>query len=93
MCLGIPAEVVEVLDAGSHLALVDVNGVRRSVSLACIVTDTRPVSDCVGEWVLVHAGFAMSIIDEAEAARTLALLAEMAELQSEFEAIRASAHP
>jgi hydrogenase expression/formation protein HypC len=93
MCLGIPGRVVEVHDAARSLAMVDVNGVRRSISLACIVSDTRTPRDCVGLWVLIHVGFAMSIIDEAEAARTLALLTQMTELQAEFQAIRESARP
>lgn len=93
MCLGIPGQVVEVHDAARNLAIVDVNGVRRSVSLACIVDEAHPAQACLGEWVLIHVGFAMSRIDEAEAARTLALLTQMAELQAEFESLRESARP
>ena len=54
------------------LATVDVGGVRRQVNIACIVNDEHPVESCVGDWVLVHVGFAMSRIDEAEAARDAA---------------------
>ena len=93
MCLGIPGQIVEVHDAARNLAMVDVNGVRRSVNLACIVSESHPAGACVGQWVLIHVGFAMSIIDEAEAARTLELLTQMSELQAEFEAIRESARP
>ncbi|MDR0960477.1 MAG: HypC/HybG/HupF family hydrogenase formation chaperone [Propionibacteriaceae bacterium] len=67
MCLGVPAEVIDIVDEGEHLAKVDVGGVRRVISTA-LLTD-RPVA--TGDWVLVHVGFAMSYIDEAEAAATL----------------------
>ena len=71
--------------------MVEVGGVRRVVNITCIVNDAHPAEACLGDWVLIHVGFAMSRIDEEEAARTLALLIEMGELQVEFEAIRASA--
>ena len=91
MCLGIPGQIVEISDPLRKLAVVDVGGVRRTVNIACIVSDDHPVSSCLGDWVLVHVGFAMSRIDEAEAAKTLALLTEMGELQAELDAMRASA--
>ncbi|MEZ4230072.1 MAG: HypC/HybG/HupF family hydrogenase formation chaperone [Polyangiaceae bacterium] len=80
MCLGIPGLVVEIQDAERLLGVVDVSGVRRTVNLACVVDD-RPVSECVGEWVLIHVGFAMSRIDASEAARTLELLAEVQDIE------------
>jgi hydrogenase expression/formation protein HypC len=67
MCLGIPGQVVEVVDAAGHLAKVDVSGVRRVISTRLLTA--RPPE--VGEWVLVHVGFAMALIDEAEAKATL----------------------
>jgi hydrogenase expression/formation protein HypC len=85
MCLGIPGQIVEIVDAAQRMATVSVGGVRRNVSVAFIVDAERPVESCVGDWVLVHVGFAMSRIDEAEAARTLELLAEMGELQAELD--------
>lgn len=91
MCLGIPGQIVEVNDANDKLAVVNVGGVRRTVNIACIVDAAHPPASCVGDWVLVHVGFAMSRIDEAEAARTLALLTEMGEVQAELDAMRASA--
>ena len=91
MCLGIPGQIVEISDPLRKLAVVDVGGVRRTINIACIVSDEHPVSSCLGDWVLVHVGFAMSRIDEAEAAKTLALLTEMGELQAELDAMRASA--
>jgi hydrogenase expression/formation protein HypC len=90
MCLGIPGLIVEVDDPARKLALVDVGGVRRRVNIACIVDDAHPAAACVGDWVLIHVGFAMSRIDAAEAARTLALLTELGQAQDEIEAIRAS---
>jgi hydrogenase expression/formation protein HypC len=90
MCLGIPGLIVEVDDPARKLALVDVGGVRRRVNIACIVDDAHPAAACVGDWVLIHVGFAMSRIDAAEAARTLALLTELGQAQDEIESIRAS---
>ena len=90
MCLGIPGQIVEVVDVPNKLALVDVGGVRRAVNVAFIVDAEHTVADCVGDWVLVHVGFAMVRIDEQEAAATLALLREMDEYQSEVDSLRAS---
>lgn len=90
MCLGIPGRVVEISDPEKKLGLVEVGGVRRQVNLACIVTEDHPVEACVGDWVLVHVGFAMSRIDEAQAAETLDLLTQLGEAQEELAAMRAS---
>jgi hydrogenase expression/formation protein HypC len=73
------------------LATADVNGVRRQVNIACIVDDDHPLESCVGDWVLIHVGFAMSRIDEAEAAETLRILTELGEAQQELDAMRRSA--
>ncbi len=91
MCLGIPGQIVEITDAEKKLALVDVSGVKRQVNLACIVNEEHNVASCVGDWVLVHVGFAMSRIDEAEAQKTLDLLIELGEAQAEIESMKASA--
>ncbi|HEY2000316.1 HypC/HybG/HupF family hydrogenase formation chaperone [Paraburkholderia sp.] len=88
MCLGIPGQIVKITDAANSLALVDVGGVRRVINIAFIVDDEQAVAACVGEWVLVHVGFAMSRLDEEEAARTLALLHELGVTQAEVEEIR-----
>lgn len=88
MCLGIPGKIVEVQDPARLLATVEVSGVRRVVSIACIVDAAHPPLSCIGEWVLVHVGFAMALIDEAEASRTLALLTELGEVQAEIDALR-----
>jgi hydrogenase expression/formation protein HypC len=89
MCLGIPGRIVAIVDARRKLALVDVSGVRREINIACIIGE-RAVDDCIGDWVLVHVGFAMSLIDEAAAAETLRILTELGEAQQEIAAMRAS---
>ena len=91
MCLGIPGRIVKIDDAANMLAIVDVGGVRRKVNIACIVDEEHPVASCVGDWVLIHVGFAMSRLDEAEAAETLRILTELGEAQAELEAMRLSA--
>lgn len=88
MCLGIPGRVVAITDAANKLATVDVCGVRRQINLACIVDAQHPVEACVGDWVLVHVGFAMSRIDEDEARQTLELLNQLGEAQAEVAAMR-----
>jgi hydrogenase expression/formation protein HypC len=90
MCLGIPGQIVEISDAENRLGTVNVSGVKREINLMCVVDDEHPVESCMGEWVLVHVGFAMSRIDEDEAAKTLEVLTELGEMQQELEAMRAS---
>jgi hydrogenase expression/formation protein HypC len=63
MCLGIPGEIVEIRENESDLARVDVAGVRRMVNIGLL--DGQQVA--VGDWVLIHVGFALSKIDEQEA--------------------------
>ena len=88
MCLGIPGQIIAIVDANNLIAKVDVGGVKRDVNIACIVDDTHTAADCVGDWVLVHVGFAMSRLDEEEAARTLALLEALGDMQAELEMMR-----
>lgn len=74
MCLAIPGKVIEIAADSSSSALVDVLGMRRKVDLGLL--DDRPVP---GDWVLIHVGFAMSKISEADALdqlRTLEMLGE-----------------
>ena len=82
MCLGIPGQILEISDLEQKLAIVDIGGVRRPVNIACIVDDEHPTQDCIGDWVLVHVGFAMNRIDPDEAQLTLDLLEEMAEVHA-----------
>jgi len=91
MCLGIPGRIVKIEDPVKMLATVDVSGVRRQVNIACIVDEEHSVPSCVGDWVLIHVGFAMSRIDEAEVAETLKILTELGEAQAELEAMHLSA--
>jgi hydrogenase expression/formation protein HypC len=91
MCLGIPGQIVKIDDFSKKLATVEVSGVKRQVNIACIVNEEHPVASCVGDWVLIHVGFAMSRINEAEAAETLKILTELGEAQAELEAMRLSA--
>jgi len=91
MCLGIPGQIIEITDAERLLAKVDVSGVKREVNIACIVNDEHPADACVGDWVLVHVGFAMSRIDEDEASRTLQILEELGEVQEELDAMQQGA--
>lgn len=84
MCLGIPGQIVEISDTNHQLAIVNVGGVKRQVNITCIVDEEHPPESCVGDWVLVHVGFAMNRINEKEAAETLQLLTEMAELMVDY---------
>lgn len=78
MCLAIPGKVVEIVDAENHIAKVEVGGVRRAVNIGML-------DDIViGDYVLVHVGFAMGKIDEAQAHDTLRLLQELGSYQEEF---------
>jgi len=86
MCLAIPGQIVEVEDGLHHLAMVEVAGVRRRINVG-LIDDAQP-----GDWVLIHVGFAMSRVDEAEAMATHQLLVEMgAEYEQELEELKASA--
>lgn len=84
MCLGVPGQIVEIVDEELAVGIVDICGVRRHVNLSCVVDEVHPARECVGAWVLVHVGFAMSRIDENEARRTLELLKSLGELQPEL---------
>ncbi len=71
MCLGIPGELIEFVPDHPDLAKVDVSGVKRVINVGLLADDLpKP-----GEWVLIHVGFALSKIDEAEAAAALEFLA------------------
>ncbi len=74
MCLGIPGQVIEMLDH-EHLARVDVAGVGRIINIGLLEDEKITV----GDWVLIHVGFAMSKIDEDEAEQAMAGLQMMGE--------------
>lgn len=73
MCLGIPGEVVELLPDRPDLARVNVSGVRRAINIGLLENDPPEP----GDWVLIHVGFALSKIDEEEAAAVLHYLEEL----------------
>lgn len=70
MCLAIPGKIVEIVDDEHDIAKVEVSGVRRNINVALV----RPEGLEIGDWVLVHVGFAISRVDELEAQETLAFL-------------------
>lgn len=74
MCLAIPARVVERLEGDQ--ATVDLGGIRKTISLA-LVPEAQ-----VGDYVIIHVGHAIGLLDPEEAERTLALFAELSEQQS-----------
>jgi hydrogenase expression/formation protein HypC len=89
MCLAIPGRITEIVDEGNRLARVNVAGVERTINIGLLDGEAGGVQ--VGDWVLVHVGFALSRIDEEEAAGTLRLLQEMgAEYEQELEELKAS---
>ncbi len=73
MCLGIPGQIIDIVDDANSIAKVDVSGVKRNVSIVLV----RPEGIAPGDWVLIHVGFAMSKIDETEAHETMKVLKMM----------------
>lgn len=81
MCLAIPGKIVEIVDAENQIAKVEVGGVKRNINIGMLPENETHV----GDYVLIHVGFAMSKIDEREAEETLRVLKELGEYQNEFE--------
>ncbi|MBA3787887.1 MAG: HypC/HybG/HupF family hydrogenase formation chaperone [Actinobacteria bacterium] len=89
MCLGIPGQIVDVVDPEHHIAKVEVSGVRRNVNVALLANGPDAVG--IGDWVLIHVGFAMSKIDEAEAQATQEFLEQLgAAYEEELKELHAS---
>lgn len=89
MCLGIPGQIVEFVEPQHHIAKAEVSGVRRNVNVGLLTTGPDAVE--VGDWVLIHVGFALSKVDEEEAAATLSLLEGMGEaFEDELEQLKES---
>lgn len=90
VCLAIPGRILEVVDEANRLAKVDVAGVQRNVNIGLL--DADPGGGVgPGDWVLIHVGFALSQVDEEEAAATLELLKGMgAEYEQELEELKGS---
>jgi hydrogenase expression/formation protein HypC len=85
VCLAIPGQILEVVDEPNRLARVDVAGVQRNVNIG-LLDDAG-----VGDWVLIHVGFAISQVDEEEARATRDLLERMgADYEQELRELRAS---
>ncbi|MBZ4023090.1 hydrogenase maturation protein HypC [Rhodobacter aestuarii] len=87
MCLGIPGQIVEITDPARMAAMAEVSGVRREVNVACVAEG--PLEGLIGQWALIHVGFAMSLIDEEEAAKTLDALRDLGEAQEALEQMAA----
>ncbi len=80
MCLAIPGKIIEIVDAENHIAKVEVGGVRRNINTGMLdEAETQ-----IGNYVLIHVGFAMSRIDEHEAQETLRVLEEIGQYEDEF---------
>ncbi|MDX6446569.1 MAG: hydrogenase expression/formation protein HypC [Blastocatellia bacterium] len=80
MCLAIPGKIVEIVDAENSIAKVEVGGVRRNVNIGMLdAGETK-----IGDYVLIHVGFAMSKVDEREAEETLRLLQELGQYEEEL---------
>ena len=87
MCLGIPGEVIEILADHPDLARVDVSGVKRAINIGLLEGESvQP-----GDWVLIHVGFALSKIDEAEARAAMEFLESIGKAyEDEMAALAAS---
>lgn len=81
MCLAIPGKIVEIVDVENRIAKVEVGGVRRNVNVGMLNEDEATI----GNYVLIHVGFAMTRIDEAEAMETLRVLEEIGQYQDELD--------
>ena len=79
MCLGIPGQIIDMVDDASSIAKVIVSGVKRNVNVVLV----RPEGIGPGDWVLIHVGFAMSKIDENEAYETMKTLQLMGDVYTD----------
>ena len=84
MCLAIPGRLVELVSGQNDVGVVDVMGVRRKVQLGLLAEDMPKT----GEWVLIHVGFAISKISEADAAEQMHLLSMLGEKDQAMEEVR-----
>ena len=87
--MGIPGQIVEILDEDIYLAKAEVGGVRRNINIGLVHYDEQKIE--AGDWVLIHVGFAMSKISEGDAAeqmRLLAMLGEDGQAMEELEGYR-----
>jgi hydrogenase expression/formation protein HypC len=84
MCLAIPGKIIEIVDFENHIAKVDVGGVKRNVNIG-MLDDAG-----IGDYVLIHVGFAMSKVDEKEAEETLRLLQDLGSYDTEMDQFKSS---
>jgi hydrogenase expression/formation protein HypC len=84
MCLAIPGRIIEMVDEANSIAKVDVSGVRRNINIAMLDEAV------VGDYVLIHVGFALSKVDEKEAEETLRMLQELGSYEPELEQFESS---
>jgi hydrogenase expression/formation protein HypC len=84
MCLAIPGKIVELVSEQPNLGVVEVTGVRRRVDLGLLQDDLPGV----GDWVLIHVGFAMSRISQPEAEDQMRILRVLGEDQAAMEEVR-----
>jgi hydrogenase expression/formation protein HypC len=89
MCLAIPGKIVELLHEDRDTAVIDVLGVRRRIDLG-LLSDNPPI---IGDWVLIHVGFAMSKISEVDALDQLRMLTELGEQESAMEEVQGLSGP
>lgn len=88
MCLGIPGRITAITSPERLMAMSEVSGVRREVNVACVAGNR--LDDLIGQWALIHVGFAMSLIDEDEAEKTLQALKDLGEAQETLNQMAAS---
>jgi hydrogenase expression/formation protein HypC len=89
MCLGIPGRIVGIIDEESTLAKAEVSGVRRNINIGLVHNEEEQVE--IGDWVLIHVGFAMSKLNETEAQSQLQALEDIGEAyEQELAELRAS---
>ena len=84
MCLAIPGKIIEMVDEDGGIAKVDVSGVRRNINIALLDNVS------IGDYVLIHVGFALSKIDEKEAEETLRMLQQLGSYGPELEQFKSS---
>jgi len=77
MCIGIPCQIVSIDSSSPNVAIAQVNGIGREIDISLVLNENKPI--VIGQWVLVHVGFAMSMLDEEEAKQTLSFLNAMLE--------------
>jgi hydrogenase expression/formation protein HypC len=86
MCLAIPGKIIEIVDVENSIAKVEVGGVRRNINIGML--DEKEAQ--IGNYVLIHVGFAMSRIDEEQARETLRVLEEIGQYEDEFNGFKST---